>query len=149
MRRVTSDSQVLGRNSVAIIVIIAGVAISLGFYAFILQVPPDTEPIDQPTIIQEPTVSILECDGRCGDLAEPVLMLERVGDDAIVTFQESAGVPCFRHVISQVFILERKPPIIDITLQLESTSDACVECVGLIESRIRVGPVERGTEIVV
>ena len=40
-------------------------------------------------------------------------------------------------------------PTIDITLELESTSDACVECVGLIESRIRVGPVERGTEIVV
>ena len=144
MRRIASESQVLRRNSVAIIVIVAGVALSLGFYTFLLQVPPDTEPI-----IQEPTVSILECDGRCGDLAEPVLMLERVGDDAIVTFQESAGVPCFRHVISQVFILERKPPIIDITLQLESTSDACVECVGLIESRIRVGPVERGTEIVV
>ncbi len=133
----------LRRNSIAIIVVVATVAISLGFYSFLLQVPADTEPIDQPT------VSILECDGRCGDLAEPVLMLERDGDDAIVTFQESAGVPCFRHVISQVFILERLPPIIDITLELESTSDACVECVGLIESRIRVGPVERGTEIVV
>ena len=32
---------------------------------------------------------------------------------------------------------------------LESTSDACDDCVGLIESRIRVGPVERGVEIVV
>ena len=139
----------LTRSSILIIVVVAGAAISLGFYTFILQVPPDTEPIDQPTIIPEPTVSILECDGRCGDLAEPVLMLEREGDDAILTFQESAGVPCFRHVISQVFILERKPPIIDITLELESTSDACVECVGLIESRIRVGPVESGVEIVV
>lgn len=133
----------LRRNSVAIIVILAGVAISLGFYTFLLRVPPNTEPLDQPI------VSILECNGRCGDLAEPVLMLERDGDDAILTFQESAGVPCFRHVISQVFILERKPPIIDITLELESTSDACIECVGLIESRIRVGPVERGVEIVV
>ncbi len=133
----------LTRSSILIIVVVAAVAIPLGFYAFLLQVPPDTEPIDQPT------VSILECDGRCGDLAEPVLMLEMDGDDAILTFQESAGVPCFRHVISQVFILERKPPIIDITLELESTSDACVECVGLIESRIRVGPVESGVEIVV
>ncbi len=139
----------LTRSSILIIVVVAAVTISLGFYAFLLQVPPDTEPIDQPTIIPEPTVSILECDGRCGDLAEPVLMLEREGDDAILTFQESAGVPCFRHVISQVFILERKPPIIDITLELESTSDACVACVGLIESRIRVGPVESGVEIVV
>ena len=68
-------------------------------------------------------------------------MFERDGDDAIVTFQESAGILCFRHVISQVFIRERKPAIIDITLELESTSDACVECLGLIESRIRVGPV--------
>ena len=133
----------LRRNSFPIIVTVAAVAISLGFYIFLLQVPPDSEPIDQPT------VSILECDGRCGGLAEPVLMLERDGDDAILTFQESADVPCFRHVISQVFILERKPPIIDISLELESTSDACDDCVGLIESRIRVGPVERGVEIVV
>lgn len=76
-------------------------------------------------------------------------MLERDGDYAIVTFQESAGVPCFRHVISQVIILERDPIIVDITLELESTAEFCVECVGLIESRIRIGPVERGIEIVV
>ena len=135
----------LRRSSVAIIVVVAAVAISLGFYTFLLQVPPDTEPIDPPT------VSILECEGRCGGLAEPVLMLERDGDDAILTFQESAGGPCFRHVISQVFILERKLSIIDITLELEAISDSapCRDCVGLIESRIRVGPVESGVEIVV
>ncbi len=97
----------------------------------------------------EPSISIVRSDGKCGDLEKPLLAFEREGENVILRYLESANVPCYRHVIDKSVILERWPPIIDITLKLESTSDVCVECIGTIETVLRVGPVPDGTEITV
>lgn len=98
----------------------------------------------------EPNVTIINSTGRCGDLEKPLLSFEREDDDYIILkYLESANVPCNRHNIKESIILERWPPQIEITLELESTSDVCVECIGTIETTLRVGPVPSGTEIVV
>ena len=97
----------------------------------------------------EPSISIVNSAGSCGDLEKPLLAFERGGQYVFLRYFESAGVPCYRHVIDKSFILERFPLIINLTLKLESTSDTCVECIGVIETLLRVGPVSEGTEIVV
>ncbi len=98
----------------------------------------------------EPTISIVSSDGRCGDLEEPFLTLDKDADGyVLLQYLESANVPCYRHVILEKVILERWPTIIKITLEFESTSEVCVECVGTIDTTLRVGPISEGTEIIV
>jgi len=105
-----------------------------------------------------PFVTVLESRGTCGVLEEPKLSYVRVDNYVILIYREQASVPCYRHVITSTAILERYPPIINITLELERTSDICVECIGVIETILRVGPLEGpgapntfpdGTDIVV
>ena len=91
-------------------------------------------------------------DGGCGNLETPLLTLEKEKDRegyVLLRYQEGANVPCYRHVIEKRVILEKWPPIIEITLKLESTSNVCIECIGIIETVLQIGPVPDGTEIVV
>lgn len=101
------------------------------------------------TQLTEPTITIVSSDGRCGDLDEPLLTFTREGEYVLLRYLEATSVPCYRHVVVKSVVLERWPPIIDITLELESTSEVCVECVGIIETTLRVGLVPDGVEIVV
>jgi hypothetical protein len=96
------------------------------------------------------SISIVSSEGRCGNLESPLLTLEKESEGyVLLRYLEGANVPCYRHVIDKGDILEKWPPIIEITLKLESTSDVCVECIGIIETILRIGPVPDGTEIVV
>jgi hypothetical protein len=97
----------------------------------------------------EPMITIVRSEGRCGDLEKPLLSFEREGEYILLKYLESANVPCNRHIIDETVTLEKWPPIIEITLELESTSDVCIECIGTIETTLQVGPVPTGTEIVV
>jgi len=105
-----------------------------------------------------PLVSVLGSRGACGVLETPEISYVRADDYVLVIYREQASVPCYRHVITRSVVLERWPPIIDISLNLERTSDICVECLGVIESVLRVGPLQgsdgamtipNGTDIVV
>lgn len=96
------------------------------------------------------SISIVSSDGMCGDLENPLLTLEEGSEGyVLLRYLEPANIPCYRHVIDKSVILEKWPPIIEITLKLESTSDVCDQCIGIIETVLRVGPVPDGTEIVV
>jgi len=75
------------------------------------------------------------------------LTFERDGEYVLLRYRESASVPCYRHVIVETLILDRLPPLIDVKLRLEPTSDICVECIGVIETTLRVGPVASRAEI--
>jgi len=105
-----------------------------------------------------PFITVLGSRGTCGVLEEPELSYVRINNYVLLIYREQASVPCYRHVITSTAILERYPPIINITLELERTSDICIECIGVIETILRVGPLEGpgapntfpdGTEIVV
>ncbi len=100
-------------------------------------------------------VSVLGSRGSPGMLEEPQISYIRVEDYVLVIYREQASVPCYRHVVAETKILERWPPIIDITLELERTSEICIEVIAVIESVLRVGPLDGpdampdGTDIVV
>jgi len=101
------------------------------------------------TTTGEPFVRIISSEGSCGGLESPSLSFERRGEYVLLTYAESAGVPCFRQIIEDVLILERYPPLVKITLRLQPTSDGCILCTGVVETVLEVGPVPTGTEIVV
>ncbi len=126
--------------------VVVGAIAALGLYALFVNLQPGASvPDDQ----VNPSISILECNGTCGDIREPSLEFEREGDSVILTYREPTSVPCFRHVLEDTIIRERFPPSIDIELGLESTQDQCIECVGVVETIIRVGPIPAGTDVAV
>jgi len=103
-------------------------------------------------------VEIEKSAGRCGVLEKPSLAIikkEKISDEGYIvwlSYKEGTSVPCFRHVIEgDIITLLIHPPIFKINLGLERTSDICVECVGVVETIIRVGsqnrPIPEGTKI--
>lgn len=133
-------------KSTLLVGLVVGVIAAVGLYGLFTILSPGTSlPDDQ----VNPSISILECNGSCGDILEPSIEFEREGDLVILTYREPTSVPCFRHVIENTIIRERFPPSIDIELGLESTSDQCIECVGVVETIIRVGPIPIGTDVAV
>jgi len=102
--------------------------------------------------------SIIDSSGRCGTLEKPILKIvekkpvnEENGYVVTILYSEQTSVPCYRHVIENSYLLKRYPPIVEISLKLESTSDVCIECVGVVETLIKIGsrdnPIPEGTEI--
>ncbi len=137
---------ILNRSTLLVGLVVAGAIAAVGLYGLFTNLPPDTSvPDDQ----VNPSISILECNGSCGDILEPSIEFERDGDLVIITYREPTSVPCFRHVIEDTIIRERFPPSIDIELGLESTQDQCIECVGFVETIIQVGPIPAGTDVAV
>lgn len=127
-------------------VLVTGAIVTIGMYALFASLSPDVPVPDEQV---NPSISILECNGSCGDLAEHTIEFERVGDFVLLTYREPTSVPCFRHVVEDTVIRERFPPSIDIELGLESTDDQCIECVGVVQTIIRVGPIPVGTDVAV
>ena len=115
-------------------------SISLGLAIFTLS------SITRPPTSNQVSVEILKSQGKCGVSAAELSLMAFNGDYALVRFREPATVPCFQHVIAGV---EYSPGKVRITLKLQRTSEICVQCVGVIETELRIGPVAPGTEITV
>ena len=104
-------------------------------------------------------VEIVESGGECGVQEMPTLSLVRKrevgeGNEYVVwvAYREQARDPCNIHAVKgDVIILPIDPPIIRITLELQRTSEVCVQCVGVVETVIRIGspdyPIPAGTKI--
>lgn len=97
-------------------------------------------------------VNILKSVGSCGGQENPSLdIVERVLTDGgyIVTllYREGASSPCYKHHLAQAVVQESYPPRVVITLELEPTSDICILCLGIVETRLLVGPYPAGTVI--
>jgi len=95
------------------------------------------------------SVSILESAGRCGAGSSELSLVRYDGEYVEVVFKEPANTPCYSHVIKGVKISRDLHPRIEISLELKKTSEVCIECLGIVETRLKIGPIERGSEIVV
>ncbi len=103
-------------------------------------------------------VQIVDSSGRCGVQEKPKLEIVDKkpvngggGYVVVVLYSEPTSVPCYRHVLDSMYVLKRYPPIVEISLRLEATSEICVECVGVVNTLIKIGssdnPIPEGTEI--
>jgi len=95
------------------------------------------------------SVTILDSRGRCGEGEPAVRLLESEGGYIVVGFEEPVANPCHRHVIREVEVVPGEPSKIIVKLKLEKTSEVCVQCLGIVETRLRIGPVEEGAVILV
>ena len=97
-----------------------------------------------------PFIFIVKSDGRCAYSNEKnQLTFERKGEYVLLRYSQMTNIPCFRHLIENYVILKRNPPIVNITLGTEATSQYCIECIGLIETVLQIGPIPIGTDIIV
>ncbi len=99
-------------------------------------------------------ITILESVGRCGQVESPsleVVGIEQRGDGFIVTlvYRESVPNPCYRHHIIKSILTSSYPPTLYITLGLEATSEICIQCLGVIETKIQIDILPAGTVIVI
>jgi hypothetical protein len=100
-------------------------------------------------------VDVAESLGSCGEMERPSLkVVERFpsGDGFTVTlvYRENAPNPCNRHYVVESFFLTSHPPQLHITLGLKATSAVCIQCLGVVETVIKVRTVlPAGTVIVV
>ncbi len=118
-------------------------SISLGLAIFLLSTYPHKLTAESVSVI------ILESRGNCGSPVKALSLLGFDGEYAVIKFEESATVPCFRHVLQGIEVIPGNPTKVKITLKLEKTSDICIQCVGVIESELKIGPIKPGTEIIV
>ena len=95
------------------------------------------------------SVSILDSRGRCGEGEPAVKLLESEGEYVVVGFEEPVANPCYRHVIEEVEVIQGEPLRIIVKLRLEKTSEVCIQCLGLVETRLRIGRLSDGAVITV
>ena len=98
---------------------------------------------------EEISVSILESVGSCGGGDVGLSLVKYKEGYAEILFREPANTPCHSHVIKNVKISQEGRVKVEIELELKKTAKVCVQCLGIIETRIRIGPLEKGSEIVV
>ena len=67
----------------------------------------------------------------------------------MVSFEEPVANPCYRHVIEEVEVIQGEPLRIIVKLRLEKTSEVCIQCLGLVETRLRIGRLSDGAVITV
>jgi len=111
------------------------------------------------TYVTTPTNIVIEdSSGRCGSQEKPKLEIvdkkpvnNGEGYIVVIAYSEQTNVPCYRHVVENIYVSPRNPPVIVVNLKLEPTSEICIQCVGVVETLIRIGsagePIPEGTEI--
>ena len=95
----------------------------------------------------EVSVVVLNSTGRCGGGESELVLLSFDGQYAVIRFIEPTSNPCYRHVVESVRILQTEPATIIVKLRTEKTSEVCIQCTGIVETRLRLGPLKAGCEI--
>lgn len=87
-------------------------------------------------------VELISSTGRCGYQEEPSLDVEVDGSFAIATFRLGHANPCGRFVLSGYSIEGNR---VEVKLSVIDTSEICVQCMGVIEAKLRIGPLSPGS----
>jgi len=95
----------------------------------------------------EVSAVVLNSTGRCGGGEPELVLLGFDGQYAVIRFLEPTSNPCYRHVVESVRILQTEPATIIVKLRTEKTSEVCIQCTGIVETRLRLGPLKAGCEI--
>ncbi len=80
--------------------------------------------------------------GGCGFLEGADLSLRAEGDRVIAVYRQGASNPCAQFYLKGYRISER---FVTIELGVVSTSEFCVECLGVLTAKMTIGPLSPGT----
>ena len=88
-------------------------------------------------------VKISSSAATCG-VAQGLKLTVGVGyNELLIIVREGAPDPCYRHKL-QWYELDMDKRILSIALDLERTSQICVQCLAVVETKIRAGPLPEG-----
>ncbi|MEM2290769.1 MAG: hypothetical protein QW711_03955 [Candidatus Korarchaeum sp.] len=89
-----------------------------------------------------PLVELLSSSGRCGYQEDPSLRVRVEGSFAYANYSLGHANPCGRFVLSSYEISGSK---IRVNLRMVDIGEICVQCMGVIEAKLRIGPLAEGS----
>ncbi|MCS7103561.1 MAG: hypothetical protein NZ992_06750 [Candidatus Korarchaeum sp.] len=89
-----------------------------------------------------PVVELISSSGRCGYQEEPSLIVKVEGNFAYANYSLSYANPCGRLVLSGY---EMHGNRISVSLRIVDTSEICVQCIGVLEAELKIGPLQEGS----
>ncbi len=91
-------------------------------------------------------VRILESVGMNRMADEPRIEYAWSGDNVIITFLEDAPNPCYKHELRKA---EKLDSTVSITLELKETSEVCIQVLGMVRTKLLIGPIQPSTKIII
>ncbi|RDD53014.1 MAG: hypothetical protein BA066_06630 [Candidatus Korarchaeota archaeon NZ13-K] len=99
------------------------------------------EALGKVTTSSELKVELLSSSGRCGHQEEPSLKIDVEGSFAYATYSSGHANPCGRFVLSGYNISGGR---INIYLRILDKGEICIQCLGILEAKLRIGPLPEG-----
>lgn len=108
----------------------------------VLRIMKGGEPVKKISVGGKELVELISSHGKCGYQEEPSLEVKVEGGFATATYRTGHANPCGRFTLSGYNLSGKR---IEVRLSLVDTASICIQCVGLIEAELRIGPLTPGS----